>query len=425
MSEQCVSTSRLLDELRPQDGWISLADHRRRFRRPPAPGRKGDGGLLDEVERSRLTGRGGAGFPTAAKLRAVAGARGRAVVVVNGSEGEPASGKDRVLLARAPHLVLDGALWAAAAVGADQVVVAVDRAHREALAAVRRAAAERADESAQVSLTVAGTPHRYVAGESSALVQWIEGGPAMPTARPAHGRGVGGRPTLVQNAETLAHLAQVANRGAEWFRALGTVDEPGTLLVTVSGAVARPSVVEVAVGTPVAEILDQAHGATSPLQALLVGGFYGTWVPAAAGLAAPFSRAGLRPFGAGPGAGVVIALPAGACGLAETSRVLAWFAAEGAGQCGPCAFGLPALAGGAAALAAGRASAEEVNRLRRWAGDIQGRGACHHPDGAVGLLRSALAVFADDVRRHAMGVPCPGATAPPALRVPASTPGWR
>lgn len=425
MSEQRVSTSPLLDELRPPDGWTSLADHRHRYRHPPAPGRRPDDGLIGEVERAGLTGRGGAAFPTAVKLRAVGSTRARPVVVVNGSEGEPASGKDRVLLGRAPHLVLDGALWAAAAVGADQVVVAVDRAHGDALAAVRRAAAEREAELGPVSLRIAGPPHRYIAGESSALVQWIDGGPAMPTMRRAHTRGVGGRPTLVQNAETLAHLAQICIRGAAWFRAAGTVEEPGTALVTVSGAVARPSVVEVALGTPVADIVDEAGGPKGPLQALLVGGFYGAWVPAATGLAAPFSRAGLRPLGADPGAGVVIALPAAGCGVVETSRLLAWFASEGAGQCGPCAFGLPALADGTAALAAGRASADDVDRLRRWAGDIEGRGACHHPDGAVGLLRSALAVFAEDVRRHAVGVTCAAALGPPALRIPPPTSGWR
>jgi NADH:ubiquinone oxidoreductase subunit F (NADH-binding) len=425
VSEPRVSTSRLLEELSPADGWTSLADHRRRYQRPPAPGRRAEGTLIGEVERAGLTGRGGGGFPTAEKMRAVGSARDRPAVVVNGSEGEPASGKDRVLIGRMPHLVLDGALWAAAAVGADQVVVAVDRAHGEALAAVRRAAAERETELGPVSLRIAGPPHRYVAGESSALVHWITGGPAIPTMHRPHTKGVGGRPTLVQNAETVAHLAQIANRGAEWFRAVGTVEEPGTVLVTVSGAVARPSVIEVALGTPTGDIVDQAGGSTGRLQALLVGGFYGAWVPAPAALSSPFSRAGLLPLGAGPGAGVVIALPADACGLVETSRLLAWFAAEGAGQCGPCVFGLPALAGGTAALAAGQASADDVARLRRWAGDIDGRGACHHPDGAVGLLRSALDVFAEDVRRHAAGVPCAPALAAPVLRVPESAPGWR
>jgi NADH:ubiquinone oxidoreductase subunit F (NADH-binding) len=346
-------------------------------------------------------------------------------VVVNGAEGEPASGKDRVLLARVPHLVLDGALWAAAAVGASRVVVCVDRSHTEALAAVRRAVAERFSELAGIDLQVAATPSRYVSGESSALVQWLDGGPAVPTLGSAHDRGVDGRPTLVQNVETLAHLAQIACHGAEWFRSAGTAEDPGTTLVTVSGAVARPSVVEVAFGTPLADLVVAAGGTTEPVQALLVGGYFGTWVAARPGLAAPYSRAGLGPLGAVPGAGVVVALPVGACGLAETARVLAWFAGEGAGQCGPCVFGLPALAATTAALARGDAGGDDVARLRRWAGDIDGRGACRHPDGAVALLRSALAVFAGDVDRHAAGLPCAGASGPRVLRVPAPSQGWR
>jgi NADH:ubiquinone oxidoreductase subunit F (NADH-binding) len=406
------------------DGWTGLAEHRARYPRPPAPGRSPHDGLIDLVERSGLGGRGGAGFPTGRKLRAVAAGRGPRVVVVNGAEGEPASGKDQVLLGRLPHLVFDGALWAAAAVGASRVVVCVDRAHSEAFATVRRALAERAAAEAGVEIQLAASPSRYVSGESSALVQWLDGGPAMPTMGHAHERGVDGRPTLVQNVETLAHLAQIACHGAEWFRSVGTADEPGTSLVSVSGAVARPSVVEVAFGTALADIVALAGGTTVPVQALLVGGYFGAWLPVRAG-GAPYSRAGLQPFGAGPGAGVVIALPAGACGLAETARVLGWFAGESAGQCGPCAFGLPSLAGTAGALARGQATTADVTRLRRWASEIEGRGACRHPDGAVGLLRSALSVFSADVDRHAAGVPCPGAAEHGVLWVPAPVEGWR
>jgi NADH:ubiquinone oxidoreductase subunit F (NADH-binding) len=407
------------------DGWTTLAQHRSRYAAPPSPDPSPHGGLIDLIDGSGLTGRGGAGFPTAVKLRAVADGPGPRVVVVNGAEGEPASGKDQVLLGRVPHLVLDGALWAALAVGASRVVISVDRAHGPALVAVRRALDERRAELVGVTVQLAATPSRYVAGESSALVQWLDGGPAVPTLASAHHRGVGGRPTLVQNVETLAHLAQIANHGAGWFRAVGTADEPGTSVVTVSGAVARPSVVEVPFGTPVADLLAAAGGTTAPAQALLVGGYFGAWVSAGAGLAAAYSRAGLGPLGAGPGAGVVVALPAGACGLAETARVLAWFAGESAGQCGPCLFGLPSLAATTAALARGEAGRDDVARLRRWAAEIEGRGACRHPDGAVGLLRSALVVFAADVDRHAAGSPCTGAAAPPSLRVPDPADGWR
>jgi NADH:ubiquinone oxidoreductase subunit F (NADH-binding) len=402
-----------------------LAAHRARAPRPPAPGQSPHLGLIELVERSGLGGRGGAGFPTGRKLRAVAARPGPRVVVVNGAEGEPASGKDGALLVQAPHLVLDGALLAATAVGATRVIVCIDRARTDALAAARRALAERAGEPVGVGVELAATPSRYVAGVSSSLVHWLDGGPAVPTVSSAHERGVGGRPTLVLNTETAAHLAQIAAHGAEWFRSLGTDDEPGTALVTVSGAVAGPAVVEVPFGTPLAEVVGRAGGSSAPVQALLVGGFFGTWVAARPGLAAPYSRAGLEPLGASPGAGVVIALPVDACGLVETALVLRWFAGESAGQCGPCVYGLPDLAATTAALARGEADAGAVARLRRWADQIEGRGACHHPDGAVNLLRSALTVFEADVARHAAGVPCVGAAGRPVLRVPTPGQGWR
>jgi NADH:ubiquinone oxidoreductase subunit F (NADH-binding) len=407
------------------EGWTSLARHRSHYVPPPEPGASPNLGLVDLVDRAGLAGRGGAGFPTARKLAAVAAGPGPRVVVANGAEGEPASAKDRLLLCRRPHLVVDGALWAASAVGASRVVICVDRSNGDALAALGRAVAERSSELVGVTVAVLASPARYVSGESSALVQWLAGGPAVPTRASAHRQGVDGRPTLVQNVETLAHLAQIANHGAEWFRSTGTPEEPGTSLVTVSGAVARPSVVEVPNGTPVADLLAACGGSTAPVQAMLIGGYFGAWVAAPAVLDAPYSRAGLRPLGAGPGAGVVVALPSDACGLAETARVLAWFAGESAGQCGPCLFGLPSLAAATTALVRGDVDPADRARLRRWADEIEGRGACRHPDGAVGLLRSALTAFARDVDRHAAGRPCEGAAGLRLLRVPRPNDGWR
>lgn len=418
---------RLLEGLTADGSPLPLDAHRARYPRPPAPGTAAWSPLIDLVDSSGLRGRGGAGFPTARKMRSVAEGKRRPVVVANGTEGEPASGKDRVLLAHAPHLVVDGTLWAAAAVGADRVVICVDRANPSAVAGVEFAMAERAArEPSAVDLRLSATPPRYVAGEETALVHFVNGGPAKPTAAPPrpYQRGVDGRPSLVQNVETLAHLTQIATRGADWFRQTGTVEEPGTALFSVSGAVARPGVVEAPIGTPGADILALAGGPSAPLQALLVGGFFGTWVSADT-LDARHSRAGLGPLGASPGAGVIVALATQACGLAETARIVAWYAAESAGQCGPCLFGLADLAGGAAQL--GRASAvpADVEQLRRWAELIDGRGGCRHPDGAVRLLRSALTVFAADLASHARGVPCPAASAPPTLRVPQSSTGWR
>jgi NADH:ubiquinone oxidoreductase subunit F (NADH-binding) len=398
----------------PAAGPVSLAGHLARYGPPPSPGltRGQRSELLAEVARSGLTGRGGAGFPTARKMAAVAAGRG-AVVVANGTEGEPATAKDKVLLARSPHLVLDGAALAAEIVGARRAVIVAHRSVREILA--EAAAARVASRLDKVRFTVIAAADGFVAGEASAVVHWIGRGIPAPMAtppRPAE-RGLGGAPTLVQNVETLAHLALIGRYGASWFRSVGTAAEPGSMLVTVLGAVREPGVAEVAIGTPLGEVLDLAGGASGPLRALLIGGYFGTWAGAAAAAAAPFSAAGLADVGAGPGAGLIAALPSTACGLAETARVARYLAGESAGQCGPCRFGLDAIAGEVQSLADGRGA--DRGALARWLGQVDGRGACRHPDGMVRLVRSALREFADELDLHARGW-CSGTA--PVLPVP-------
>ncbi|MFI1044584.1 NADH-ubiquinone oxidoreductase-F iron-sulfur binding region domain-containing protein [Streptomyces griseoruber] len=409
-------------------GWYAtgrpagLTDHLRRYG-PPPTGDRGSLPLVDAVAAAGLTGRGGAGFPTARKLGAVAARRGRCTVVVNAMESEPPSRKDQFLIAVAPHLVLDGAVLAATAVGADTVHVCLprDRAaqYRRLSAAVEERRRCRPD---PVRLRLHALPHTYVSSEATSLVRWLDGGPARPRGGPprAHERGVGRRPTLVHNAETLAHLALIARYGPAWFRQAGTPDEPGTLLVTVSGAVRAPAVLEVALGTPLATVLDQAGGATQPLRAVLLGGFAGTWLPARH-LRTPLTRHDLAPLGAAPGAGVLVAVSEALCGLTETARILAYLAAHSARQCGPCRLGLPAVAEDFTALATGRADAALLSRLRRRAGLLPDRGACRHPDGAARLAASALQAFADDVDHHLAHGPCPAARQPPQLPVPPAT----
>jgi NADH:ubiquinone oxidoreductase subunit F (NADH-binding) len=321
--------------------------------------------------------------------------------VANGTEGEPASSKDKVLLARSPQLVLDGAVLAAEIAGASQAVIVVHHSVREIVDA---AAAERSQAGAdRVRIRVMTAADRFVAGEASAVVHWIEDGVPTPTRKPPRvsERGLGGRPTLVHNVETLAHLALIGRYGASWFRAVGTPAEPGSMLVTILGAVNQPCVCEIAIGTSLRETLSLAGGASAPLQALLLGGYYGSWVDAAAALTLPFSSEGLAVLGAGAGAGLIAALPQDACGLAETARVVRYLADESARQCGPCLFGLDAIAAELQRLAEGRTS--DLSMLRRWLGQVDGRGACSHPDGAAELVRSALDVFKPELGQHAQG----------------------
>jgi len=382
-------------------------------------------GMLSAIAESGLLGRGGAGFPAATKWDSFRASR-RPIVVVNAMEGEPASAKDRVLLSSSPHLVLDGAEVAATVIGASEIVVCVADHSRAGASSIEAAIAERRRAGAsRFGVTVERPPGRYVTGEESALVSWLNDRPALPALRvdksvPLR---VGRRPALVHNAETLSQVALIARHGPAWFRRMGTPEAPGSTLVTVTGAVTLPGVVEVELGTPVVDILERAGVATA-LSGVLVGGYGGAWLDPAH-LATPFAPGPLAAVGATHGAGILIALPVGGCGIAETARIARYMAGESAGQCGPCVFGLPAIAGDLEQLAAGRADASSIDRIRHRSDMVAGRGACRHPDGVVRLVRSALAVFGDDARAHAEGRPCAGRATPTVMTFPATPPGGR
>lgn len=391
---------RLLAGLRAGSEPLSLAEHEAAH--GPLP-RIDSAALIAAVRDSGLRGRGGADFPTARKLQAVASRRRVSAVVVNGSETEPASEKDALLLTRLPHLVLDGAVLAARAVGAPEIIVRVGARATRALGALEHAIEERGRDPIRVRVLEGS--EGYVSGEESAVIHALGGGPALPVFVPPRPfeRGYRNRPTLIQNAETVAQLALIARFGPTWFRELGTDPDPGTALVTISGEVAAPGVYELAFGTPMQDLIAAAGGSTEPLQALLVGGYFGTWVRSADAMALRLAREDLRSVGCTLGSGVVIALGRSACGLHESARVIDYLARQSARQCGPCTFGLRAIADGVEALAAGVAGPADVRQIEMWAGEVRGRGACHHPDGAVRFAQSALAVFAEEIDRHRRG----------------------
>jgi NADH:ubiquinone oxidoreductase subunit F (NADH-binding) len=364
---------------------------------PPASGT-----LIDAIERSNLRGKGGAGFPVATKWRAVASQRaGTPVVVANGGEGEPLSRKDRMLMEQRPHLVIDGALLAAGAVGADDVVLYVGADHAGAIQAMHRATTER-PASERSRLRLVSVPVRYVSGEETAAVHFINDGIALPTSIPPrpYERGVDGRPTLVQNVETLAHVALIARFGDDWYRSLGLGNASGTTLVTVGGAVPQTVLIEVPQGMPLAEAINAAGGLTSDSDAVLIGGYFGGWVESAAAWGLPLDVEPLRGLGYSLGCGVIAALPSGRCGVVETARILAYLAHESARQCGPCTFGLRAIAAALGRVSGLASTPGDLERIQHWAGLLAGRGACRHPDGAAGLLGSALRVFGAEFLLH-------------------------
>ncbi len=411
-------TSALPHGTRLLHGWYEtgrptgLAEHLRRY--GPQPSDATPMSLVEAVERSGLTGRGGGRFPAGRKLRTVARQRGRAVVVANAMESEPASRKDETLLALSPHLVLDGAVLSAVAVSATTVHLCLPRSRQQQARRLVHEIGERRRAGIDpVEVRVHLLPHHFVSSEETALVNWLNGGDARPRPTPPRPfeKGVGKRPTFIGNVETLAHVALIARYGPDWFREYGSPQAPGTMLVTLSGAVRAPGVYEVPMGTPAGHALNTAGGPARRISAVLAGGFFGSWLPVP-----------LDPEVPAPGAGVLMALPEDACGLAETAAALAYLGAQSAQQCGPCMFGLPSVAEDFAELAWARPEAALLERLNRRLGLLPGRGACRHPDGAARLAASALQVFGDDVHRHLRYGPCFGSQQPLVLSVPAARP---
>ncbi|MDT0550071.1 MULTISPECIES: NADH-ubiquinone oxidoreductase-F iron-sulfur binding region domain-containing protein [Streptomyces] len=357
--------------------------------------------LVALAENIDLRGRGGAGFPFAKKLTAVmesAGRRdGRCAVVVNGSEGEPSCLKDTALLLHTPHLVIDGAVLAATALGADDVAIAVHRPDVEE--SLNAAIAERGPSGPRVQVSV--TDDRFVAGEGGAVINGISGAPAIPNGRKIRtsDSGLAGLPTLLSNTETYAQLAVAARMGALPFRSVGLPTEPGTTLLTVGGKF----VMETPFGVPLSYVLELCG--LTPGQGVLVGGYHGKWLLPDSLASVNISRESMEKYNARLGAGAVLPIPENTCPVGETARVARWLAGETANQCGPCFIGLPALAdaigqvergGGQAALDSVSAYIESVKR----------RGACSHPDGTAGFVTTALDAFPDEFREHALGPGC-------------------
>lgn len=378
-----LGTPRLLAGV-PELGRLGRADHLRVHGRPVARSRSWLVAALRDVN---LLGRGGAGFPVATKLAATP-AGSHVAVLVNGSEGEPASRKDRVLMTSAPHLVIDGALVVAAALGTGHVTISIH--DRTAHDAVTRARDER-DDAAGVQVT--RTDDGFVGGEIRAVINGLGGARAVPGGRRVlpHVEGLHGRPTFASNVETFAHVALLARLGVAGYARTGSGPEPGTSLVTVIGDAAHAGVMEVPNGTPLSVLLP---GAPAPT---LIGGYHGTWVPSVDGLV--LDRTALRAAGSPLGAGVLARPFPDRCVVDDVVRVARWLAAESAGQCGPCFFGLPAIADDLAALAAGAGPERSVSALRRLE-LVTGRGACAHPDGSALFIGSALRVLTPELELH-------------------------
>lgn len=358
--------------------------------------------LLEDLREIGLTGRGGGHFPVVAKWRSVLTAGPGGVVVANAAEGEPGCAKDAVLLQTRPHLVLDGLVTAIEAIGATEGVIWIHDGADATARSVRKALGERSAAGiADPPIRVFLAPDRYLSGEATSIIRTLEGGPTLPrwVENPARPWSLGHRPVLVQNAETLARVGALAIGGVALY--------PATTLLTVISDTHRV-VVEAGPESTYGDVIAatwRSPDGRGP-QAVLVGGYGGSWSPWEVVRHLRVDNQALRSVGLSTGAGLVGPLPHKACGLEESARLVRYLAGQSARQCGPCVFGLAAVAEIADALSGGRLTGPGRRRLDRFMSEISGRGACRHPDGAIRMLSSALDVFADDVARHKRGRTC-------------------
>ncbi len=406
-----LGKNRLIDPM--QTDRETLRDYRERggyqadvWSRSPAE-------LIDLVTRSGLLGRGGSAFPTGRKWGAVAEQSGPHAVLVNAAESEPASRKDATLLLLRPHLVIEGALLAAHAVGAGDVIFYLHSGERRIEESISDAVKELQRSGTNLpNVRLVTADPGYVAGEETAAIQRVNGRAAKPTVKPPRPfeRGIKRRPTLVQNVETLANVPLIAAHGADWFRSIGTAEVPGTLLITLTGAVANPGVYEVPGGSEIGWILEESGGLErgESLYALLPGGYFSGWLREQdVRRGAALQPASLRQYGAALGTAAITVVPNTICGLHQAAALLRFFANESARQCGPCTFGTAAMADILERVLHGRAQSDDLDRLKRYAEEmLPRRGACGHLDGAALAARSALEVFRNEIPQHMRSGSC-------------------
>ena len=363
----------------------NLAEHRRCY------GHANRKGLLESVGSAGLVGHGGAKFPVARKWQAAIDAGGSGIVVCNGAESEPASGKDAALLQLRTHLVLDGLVETVNATDATSGVIWVHDGSLHSRHAIERSLIERqAAGLLDPPIAIAEGPRHYLTGESSSIVRALSGGRAVPLTRgaPAAISGVDGRPTVVHNVETLAKIALIA----------ADHRPSGSRLLTLATPTAR-TVVD---AQPLDRLASLASGIVShDVSAVLLGGFAGSWKRWHDVAAVPLSE-----LNGSISAGIAITLPRGQCGVTVTAEFVRYLATSSARQCGPCLFGLGELSSVMARVARGRARRRDVERLHQVSAAVSGRGACSHPDGAIKMLGSAIDVFNAEFGAHRRSQTC-------------------
>jgi len=386
----------------------------------------GPPGILEELKKSGLRGRGGAGFPTWKKWDMVLRHKAQQkYLCCNAAEDEPGTLKDRYLLRSNPHQLIEGVILAAYAIGANVAYLYINCRYEEELRFMEAALVEAKEHGHWgrdfeksgfcVQLKICQSPGTYVAGEETALLEVIEGKVAAPRQKPPYyptTHGLFGKPTVVNNAETLSNIPHIVQKGGDWFRAVGAPDSPGSMIFTLTGEVNRPGLYELPMGSSLVELIEVKGGGIKggkDLKALFPGGPSNTIISAdQVDVALDFDS--LKAIGTGLGTGAVIVMSEETCMVRSALEVAQFFAAESCGQCPPCMLGTAQLSEILAKIESGKGEERDLRQIEQICGMIKGRGQCYLLTGASIAVESIFEKFRHEYELHVSESRCPAAS---------------
>lgn len=379
--------------------------------------------VVDELKKSGLRGRGGAGFPTGTKWDKVLNHRVKErYFVCNAGEHEPGTFKDRYLLKMIPHQLIEGCLIAARTVQAKASFIYVNHEYHEERDNLKKALAQ-AKARGFLGTNVLGTGMdidlevfeghgSYVAGEETAMLESMQGRPAMPRQKPPFyptDFGLYGKPTLVNNVETLCNVPPILHKGAAWFTQVGTERCPGTMMFSLSGAVNRPGVYEMPMGVTVRELIDRCGGGVPggrKIKAVFPGGpAFSMITPDQLDLPMDFDS--LKKAGTGLGSAGVIVVDDATCMVAQTLKFSNFFKVESCGQCPPCRMGTINLTTLMTKIEQGEGTQKDLDSLLQLCGFVKGTGYCTLVTGAAVLVQSSIKLFRHEFEEHIRLQRCP------------------
>ena len=377
------------------------------------------------VKASNLRGRGGAGFSTGMKWSFVPmgpDARRPKYFVVNADEMEPGTFKDRLLLEGDPHQIIEGVIVSAYAIEAEQAFIFVRWAYKLAIKRLEQAIKE-AYANNYLGKNILGTKYsldlrihssagRYICGEETALLNALEGKRATPRAKPPFPQvsGLFGRPTIVNNAETVANIPHIINNGPDWFKDLSRSNDAGTKLYGVSGRVKKPAIWELPMGVTVRELIEEHAGGMQDGYAFrgVIPGGASTDFLTSDHLDVKMDYDSVAKAGSRLGTGTMIVLDDKTCPIGFVHNLIKFFARESCGWCTPCRDGLPWLEKMLRSIEEGAGEPGDIEILEQHCKLLgPGNTFCALAPGAVEPLQSAIKYFREDFERHIREKKCP------------------